>query len=49
MKTTLTQALGEGNPVVVHTMIADGADVNKLDEVIIHTARNLLFNTIIFI
>ena len=31
---TLMQASGEGNTVVVGTMIANGADVNELDEVI---------------
>ena len=31
---TLIQASGEGNTVVVGSMIADGADVNGLDKVI---------------
>ena len=31
---TLIQASREGNTVVVGTMIANGADVNELDEVI---------------
>ena len=31
---TLMQASGEGNTVVVGTLIANGADVNELDKVI---------------